>query len=82
MGKLAWAKACEMLEDPDLRADLRFQVAKFVYEAAYGKPQQALDVTADVESDAKVSMVETMSLSKRGEAMKKAIDAYEKGSDK
>lgn len=78
MGAKAWEKACAMLEDPDLRSDLRFQVIKFIYESAYGKPQQALDVTAEVEADANVSMIETMSLSKRGTAMKKALEAYEK----
>jgi len=78
-GKAAWDQACAMLDDPDLRPDLRFQVIKFITEFAFGKPAQAVDVVADVEANTNVSMIETMSLSKRGAAMKKALEVYEKG---
>ena len=80
-GEEALRKAYEIMTDEKTRPDLALQAAKILIEYDIGKPIQALDINADVSADAKVSMVETMSLSKRGEAMKKAIEAYEKGQD-
>ena len=44
-----------------------------------GNDVTMVDINADVEANASVSMIETMSLSKRGAAMKKALEVYEKG---
>ena len=76
MGKLAWDKACAMLEDPDLRPDQRFQVCKFVVEFAYGKPQQSVDVVADVGEETMDAM-RGMGLKERIEAVQAALEAYE-----
>ena len=81
-GEEALRKAYDIMTDEKTRPDLALQAAKLLIEYDLGKPVQTLDVNADVSADAQVSVMETMSLSKRAEAMKKAIEAYEKGCDK
>lgn len=81
-GKLAWDEACAMLENEDLKPELRFQIIKFIAEFAYGKPAQQLDVQADIEADAKVSMIEGMSLAKRKKALDAALKIYEQDANK
>jgi hypothetical protein len=66
------------MQDDKQKVDLRMQAARMLVEYDIGKPAQKLDVTAEVDANAQVSMIETMSLSKRGTAMKKALEAYEK----
>lgn len=78
-GEEALRKAYEIMTSEDTRPDLALQAAKLLIEYDIGKPVQALDINADVEANASVSMIETMSLSKRGAAMKKALEVYEKG---
>jgi len=78
-GEEALKKAYEIMTDEKTRPDLALQAAKILIEYDIGKPIQALDINADVNAEAQVSVLETMSLSKRGEAMRKAIEAYEKG---
>ena len=81
-GEEALRKAYDIMTDEKTRPDLALQAAKLLIEYDLGKPVQTLDVNADVSADAQISVMESMSLSKRAEAMKKAIEAYEKGSDK
>ena len=62
MGALAWDTACAMLNDPDLRADQRFAVAKFIVEFAYGKPMQQMQVEADIGEETRKALEERMTL--------------------
>ena len=78
-GEEALKKAYEIMTDADTKPELALQAAKLLIEYDLGKPIQALDINAEVDAEAKVSVLETMSLSKRGEAMKKALEVYEKG---
>ena len=73
------ADSCEECIQLLGRCELALQAAKMLAEYDLGKPVQTMDIQADVEADAKVSVIETMSLSKRGTAMKKALEAYEQG---
>jgi len=77
-GEEALRKAYDIMTDENTKPDLALQAAKLLIEYDLGKPVQALDINADVEANANVSMIETMSLSKRGAAMKKALEVYEK----
>ena len=77
-GEEALKKAYEIMLSDTARPELQLQAARMIAEYDLGKPQQTLDVNADIVADAQVSMIETMSLSKRGTAMKKALEAYEK----
>jgi len=77
-GEEALRFAYEVMQDDKQKVDLRMQAARMLVEYDIGKPAQKLDVTAEVDANAQVSMIETMSLSKRGTAMKKALEAYEK----
>ena len=79
-GEEALRFAYEVMMNEDNKTDLRMQAARMLVEYDIGKPAQKLDVTAEVDASAQVSMIETMSLSKRGTAMKKALEAYEKNS--
>lgn len=81
-GEEALKKAYEIMTSEDTKPDLALQAAKLLIEYDIGKPVQALDINADVEANTNVSMIETMSLSKRGAAMKKALEIYEKDQQK
>ena len=78
-GVEALQKAYDIMTDESTKPELVLQAARMLAEYDLGKPAQSLDISADVEANTNVSVIETMSLSKRGAAMKKALEAYEKG---
>lgn len=81
-GEDALRYAYHVMQDEEANATLRLQAARMLAEYDLGKPAQALDISADVDADARVSVIETMSLSERGRAMQAAIEAYEQGGKK
>ena len=76
-GEEALRKAYEIMTNKDTRPDLALQAAKLLIEYDIGKPVQALDINADVDARASVSMIEGMSLAKRKAALDAALQIYE-----
>ncbi len=81
-GEEALRFAYSIMNDIECKAELRMQAARMLAEYDLGKPAQALDISADVDANTRVRVIETMSLSKRGAAMKKALEVYEKNQPK
>ena len=81
-GEEALRFAYEVMLDEHSKTELRMQAARMLVEYDLGKPQQSVDVTADIEADAKVSMIEGMSLAKRKKALDAALKIYEQDSNK
>lgn len=76
-GEEALRFAYDVMQNEENKTELRMQAARMLVEYDLGKPQQSVDLSADVDANAQVSILNTMSLSKRGEAMKKALEVYE-----
>ena len=80
-GEEALKKAYEIMNRDGMHPTLVLQAAKMIAEYDLGKPKQSVDVTADIEADAKVSMIDGMSLSKRKKALDAALKIYEQDSN-
>lgn len=75
-GEEALKKAYEIMNSKGVRPELQLQAARMIAEYDLGKPQQTLDVNADVDARASVSTIEGMSLSKRKKALDAALKIY------
>lgn len=56
------AQLAEMLKKEDLKDDLRVKILMWMSEMVYGKPQQQVDMTADIGDDTKKALTERMTL--------------------
>lgn len=68
---------CETINNPNEKTELRVKCAEIVLDRVYGKPQQSVDLQADIDATANVSMIEGMSLAKRKKALDAALKIYE-----
>lgn len=56
------AELAKLLEKEDLKDDLRVKILMWMSEMVYGKPQQQLDMTADLGDETKKALTERMTL--------------------
>ena len=74
-GEQALKKAYEIMMNGEVKPELQLQAAKMLAEYDLGKARQTPETAA---AEAKTDALERMSLSERGEAMRRAIEAYER----
>ena len=67
---------CNTINDKDARLDLRIKCSEILLDRVYGKPQQSVDVVADVGEETMDAM-RGMGLKERIEAVQAALEAYE-----
>ena len=75
-GDQALMKAYEIMMNGDVKPELQLQAAKMLAEYDLGKARQAPEAVS--KADGKTDALEGMSLSERGEAMRRAVEAYER----
>lgn len=80
-GEEALRYAYDVMQDENNRTELRMQAARMLVEYDLGKPQQSVDLSADIDATAKISTIEGMSLAKRKKALDAAIKVYESAKD-
>ena len=70
-GEDALKKAYEIMMDPDIKPETVLQAARMIAEYDLGKPQQALDISAEVDS--RVSLIQGMGTKERWAAAQEAM---------
>ena len=75
-GVEALQKAYAIMTDEKTRPELQLQAARMIVEYDLGKPQQSVDVVADVGEETMDAM-RGMGLKERIEAVQAALEAYE-----
>lgn len=67
---------CETINNPNEKTELRVKCAEIVLDRVYGKPQQSVDLVADVGQETRDAM-RGMGLKERIDAVQAALEAYE-----